>query len=57
MVKLVEWQQAYMLNLKLSFWEYWQRENCGHPEDPAHTLSFEQWAGPSVSYWKAGVST
>jgi hygromycin-B 7''-O-kinase len=46
-----ERQRLYMLNLKLSFWEYWQREKGGLPEDPAHALSLEQWAGTSVAYW------
>ncbi len=47
----VERQQVYMLNLKLSFWEYWQREKGGIPEDPTHVLSLQQWAGPSIAYW------
>jgi fructosamine-3-kinase len=44
-------QQVYMLNLKLSFWEYWQRETGGIPDDPTHALSLEQWARPSIAYW------
>ncbi len=47
----VERQQVYMLNLKLSFWEYWQREKGGLPEDPTQGLSFKQWAEPSIAYW------
>lgn len=46
----VEHQQVYMLDLKLSFWEYWQRDQGSIPgEDPS--LTFEQWARPSVEYW------
>ena len=48
----VELQQLYMLNLKLSFWEYWQREKGRLPQDETGTLAFEQWAGPSVTYWE-----
>ena len=48
----VELQRLYMLNLKLSFWEYWQREKGRLPQDETGTLSLEQWAGPSVSYWE-----
>jgi len=48
----VELQQVYMLNLKLSFWEYWQREKGRLPQDETGTLAFEQWAGPSVTYWE-----
>jgi hygromycin-B 7''-O-kinase len=44
-------QKVFMLNLKLSFWEYWQREKGGMPEDPTHALSLQQWAGPSIAYW------
>jgi aminoglycoside phosphotransferase (APT) family kinase protein len=46
-----ELQRLYMLNLKLSMWEYWQRENGRLPEDESGALSFEQWAGPSIAYW------
>jgi hygromycin-B 7''-O-kinase len=48
----VELQQFYMLNLKLSFWEYWQREKGRLPEDETGALSFEQWAKSSVAYWE-----
>ena len=48
----VELQRLYMLNLKLSFWEYWQRKKGRLPQDETGTLSLEQWAGPSVSYWE-----
>lgn len=48
----VDLQRLYMLNLKLSFWEYWQREKGQLPEDETGELSFEQWAGPSVAYWE-----
>lgn len=48
----VELQQLYMLNLKLSFWEYWQREKGRLPQDKTGTLAFEQWAEPSVTYWE-----
>lgn len=48
----VELQRLYMLNLKLSFWEYWQREKGRVPGDETGELSFERWAGPSVAYWE-----
>jgi hygromycin-B 7''-O-kinase len=48
----VELQQLYMLNLKLSFWEYWQREKGRLPEDETGSLSFEQWAAPAIAYWE-----
>jgi aminoglycoside phosphotransferase (APT) family kinase protein len=47
-----ELQRLYMLSLKLSFWEYWQREKGRLPEDETGALSFKQWAGPSVAYWE-----
>jgi aminoglycoside phosphotransferase (APT) family kinase protein len=46
----VRHQQLYMLDLTLSFWRHWQRNNGGIPgRDSA--LTFEQWAKPSVDYW------
>jgi aminoglycoside phosphotransferase (APT) family kinase protein len=48
----VQLQRLYMLSLKLSFWEYWQREKGRLPEDESGVLLFEQWAGPSVAYWE-----
>ncbi|MBN1813746.1 MAG: aminoglycoside phosphotransferase family protein [Anaerolineae bacterium] len=48
----VELQRLYMLDLKLSFWEYWQREKGRLPQDETGALSFAQWAGPSVTYWE-----
>jgi hypothetical protein len=41
-----------MLNLKLSFWEYWQREKGRLPQDETGSLSFEQWAAPAIAYWE-----
>ena len=46
----VEHQQLYMFDLKLSFWQYWQRHQNGIPGEE-ESLSFEQWARPSVEYW------
>ncbi len=51
----VEYQQLYMLNLKLSFWRYWQRNNDGMPGEEK-SLSFEEWAKPSVEYWDKFLS-
>jgi len=48
----VELQRLYMLSLKLSMWEYWQREKGRLPKDETGALSFEQWAGPSIAYWE-----
>lgn len=48
----VELQRLYMLSLKLSIWEYWQREKGRLPEDESGALSFEQWARPSIAYWE-----
>lgn len=48
----VELQRLYMLNLKLSFWEYWQREKGRLPGDETGSLSFEQWAAPAIAYWE-----
>jgi hypothetical protein len=46
----VEHQQLYMLDLKMSFWRYWQRhQNSISGEE--ESLSFEEWARPSVDYW------
>jgi fructosamine-3-kinase len=46
----VEHQQLYMLDLTMSFWRYWQRHQNGIPGEN-ESLSFEQWARPSVDYW------
>jgi aminoglycoside phosphotransferase (APT) family kinase protein len=46
----VDQQQLYMLDLKMSFWHYWQRQQNGIPGE-SESLSFEQWARPSVDYW------
>jgi aminoglycoside phosphotransferase (APT) family kinase protein len=46
----VEHQQLYMLDLTLSFWRHWQRNNGGIP-GLEKSLTFEQWAKPSVEYW------
>lgn len=46
----VEHQQLYMLDLMFRFWEYWQRHQNGMPGEE-ESLSFEQWARPSVEYW------
>jgi len=46
----VEHQQLYMLDLMLSFWRHWQRNEGGIPGEE-QSLSFEQWARPSVEYW------
>jgi hygromycin-B 7''-O-kinase len=51
-VGFVELQRLYMLNLKLSFWEYWQREKGRLPQDETGSLSFEQWAAPAIAYWE-----
>jgi hygromycin-B 7''-O-kinase len=48
----VELQRFYMLSLKLSFWEYWQREKGRLPQDETGSLSFEQWAAPAIAYWE-----
>jgi len=45
-----EHQQLYMLDLTLSFWRHWQRNEGGLP-GKAKSLTFEQWARPSVEYW------
>jgi hypothetical protein len=47
----VEHQQLYMLDLTLGFWRYWQRHEGGIPGEPK-TLTFEQYARPSVDYWQ-----
>lgn len=47
----VEHQQLYMLDLTLSFWRYWQRNEGGIP-GREKSLTLEQWARPSVDYWK-----
>ena len=46
----VEHQQLYMLDLKLSFWHYWQSHQGSMPGEK-ESISFEQWARPSVEYW------
>jgi aminoglycoside phosphotransferase (APT) family kinase protein len=51
----VEHQQLYMLDLKLSFWRHWQRNNDGIP-GLDKTTTFEQWAKPSVDYWNKFLS-
>ena len=43
-------QQLYMLDLTLSFWRYWQRNDGGIPGEPKD-LTFEYYARPSVDYW------
>ncbi len=47
----VQHQQLYMLDLTLGFWRYWQRHEGGIPGEPK-TLTFEQYARPSVDYWQ-----
>ena len=46
----VEHQKLYMLDLTLSHWQYWQRHHGSIPGQ-TESLSFEEWAGPSVGYW------
>lgn len=46
----VKHQQVYMLDLKLSFWRYWQEHNGGMPGEEK-SLTFEEWAKPSIEYW------
>ena len=46
----VEHQQLYMLDLTLSFWRHWQRNQGGIPGEK-ESLTFEEWARPSVEYW------
>ncbi len=46
----VEHQRLYMLDLKLSFWRYWQR-NAGSIPGQKESMTFEHWARPSVDYW------
>ena len=40
----------YMLDLTLSFWRQWQRNEGGVPGEPKGQ-TFEQYARPSVDYW------
>lgn len=51
----VEHQQLYMLDLTMSFWRYWQKHQSGIPGEN-ESLSFEQWARPSVDYWNKYLS-
>ncbi len=51
----VEHQQLYMLDLTLSFWRHWQRNEGGIP-GREKSLTFEQWARPSVEYWNKFLS-
>ena len=51
----VEHQQLYMLDLTMSFWRYWQRHQNGIP-GAEESLSFEQYARPSVDYWNKYLS-
>ncbi len=44
-------QQLYMLDLMLSFWRHWQRNEGRIPGMP-ETLTFQDYARPSVEYWK-----
>ena len=45
----VEHQRLYMLDLTLSFWRHWQRNEGGVPGE-SQSLTFERWATPSVDY-------
>jgi aminoglycoside phosphotransferase (APT) family kinase protein len=51
----VEHQQLYMLDLTLSFWRHWQRNEGGIPGSEK-SLTFEEWARPSVEYWNKFLS-
>lgn len=44
-------EKLYMLDLNLSFWRHWQRNEGGIPGEPKG-LTFEQYARPSVDYWQ-----
>lgn len=43
-------QQLYMLDLTLSFWRHWQRNEGGIPGE-SKDLTFQRWARPAVDYW------
>jgi hygromycin-B 7''-O-kinase len=47
-----ELQQLYMLDLTLSFWQYFQKHEDGLPEDKTKKWTFEQWAKPFIEYWE-----
>jgi hypothetical protein len=44
-------EQFYMVDLTLSFWRHWQRNEGGVPGE-CPTQTFEQYARPSVDYWQ-----
>jgi len=51
----VEQQRLYMLDLKLSFWQYWQRNQGAIPGEK-ESLILEPWARSSVEYWDKFLS-
>lgn len=51
----VEQQRLYMLDLKLSFWQYWQRNQGAIPGEK-ESLTLEPWARSSVEYWDKFLS-